>query len=333
MNVPTPAGYKKTNYSSRLIDRDSWNISTVKKILSNRIYTGDMVQHTQTKVNYKSKKKITLDESLWVIVEDTHEPLVDKETFKYIKSSGKRKTRNYSLKTERPKRILEGKIFCKECGNRLSVYYRKKLDYWSINCNRYSRDPKRGRCSSHFYPYDYLEEQILEQFNNSVSTFIKELDIEELNKEVQKNVHKETEDTDKKINDLLKEKEQIMNKLSTLYSDRCNNIISTELYKELSVESETKLKKINNIIEEETMKKQNIKNKANIVPDYTKKIKQLLDLNKPKKELINTLIDKIVIDENRNINIIFKYDVMPEINFRYENRNLVRNPYGKNGKK
>ena len=333
LNVSTPAGYKKTNYSSRLIDRDSWNISTVKKILSNRIYTGDMVQHTQTKVNYKSKKKITLDESLWVIVEDTHEPLVDKETFKYIKSLGKRKTRNYNLKTERPKRILEGKIFCKECGNRLSVYYRKKLDYWSINCNRYSRDPKRGRCSSHFYPYDYLEEQILERFNNSVSKFIKELDIEELNKEVQKNVHKETEDTDKKINDLLKEKEQIMNKLSTLYSDRCNDIISAELYKELSTESESKLKKINNIIEEEKIKKQNIKNKANILPDYTKKIKELLDLKKPKKELINTLIDKIVIDENRNINIIFKYDVIPEINFMYENRYLIRNPYGKNGKK
>ena len=333
MNVFTPAGYKKTNYSSRLIDRDSWNISTVKKILSNRIYTGDMVQHTQTKVNYKSKKKITLDESLWVIVEDTHEPLVDKETFKYIKSLGKRKTRNYNLKTERPKRILEGKIFCKECGNRLSVYYRKKLDYWSINCNRYSRDPKRGRCSSHFYPYDYLEEQILERFNNSVSTFIKELDVEELNNEVQKNVHRETEDIDKKMNDLSKEKDQIMNKLSTLYSDRCNNIISAELYKELSIESETKLKKINNIIEEKKIKKKNIKNKANILPDYTKKIKELLDLKKPKKELINTLIDKIVIDENRNINIIFKYDVIPEINFMYENRYLIRNPYGKNGKK
>lgn len=332
MNVPTPAGYKKTNYSSRLIDRDSWNISTVKKILSNRIYTGDMVQHTQTKVNYKSKKKISLDESLWVIVEDTHEPLVDKETFKYVNSLGKRKTRNYGLKTERPKRILEGKIFCKECGNRLSVYYRKKLDYWSINCNRYSRDPKRGRCSSHFYPYDYLEEQILEQFNNSVSKFIKDLDIEELNKEVQKNVHKETEDIDKKINDFSKEKEQIMNKLSTLYSDRCNNIISAELYKELSTESETKLKKINNIIEVEKIKKQNIKNKANILPDYTKKIKELLDLKKTKKELINSLINKIIIDENRNITIIFKYDVIQEINFTYENRNLVRNPYGKRGK-
>ena len=333
MNVPTPAGYKKTNYSSRLIDRDSWNISTVKKILSNRIYTGDMVQHTQTKVNYKSKKKIALDESLWVIVEDTHEPLVDKETFKYVNSLGKRKTRNYNLKTERPKRILEGKIFCKECGNRLSIYYRKKLDYWSINCNRYSRDPKRGRCSSHFYPYDYLEEQILEKFNNSVSKFIKELNIEELNKEVQKNVHKKTEDIDKKINDLLKEKEQIMNKLSTLYSDRCNNIISTELYKELSTESETKLKKINNIIEEEKIKKQNIKNKANILPNYTKKIKELLDLKKTKKELINTLIDKIVIDEERNIIIKFKHNVIPQIDFTYVEENKVRNPYGRKGKK
>ena len=124
-----------------------------------------------------------------------------------------------------------------------------------------------------------------------------------------------------------------MNKLSTLYSDRCNNIISAELYKELSIESETKLKKINNIIEEEKIKKKNIKNKANILPDYTKKIKELLDLKKPKKELINTLIDKIVIDENRNINIIFKYDVIPEINFMYENRYLIRNHYGKNGKK
>jgi len=156
--------------------------------------------------------------------------------------------------------------------------------------------------------------------------------MEELNKEVKKNVHKETEDIDKKINDLSKEKEQIMNKLSTLYSDRCNNIISAELYKELSMESESKLKKINNIIEEEKIKKQNIKNKANILPDYTKKIKELLDLKKPKKELINALIDKIVIDENRNIKIMFKYDVMPEINFMYENRNLVRNPYGRIGK-
>lgn len=331
-NVPTPSGYKKTNFSSKLIDRDNWNISTVKKILTNRIYTGDMVQHTQTKVNYKSKKKITLDQKLWVIVEDTHEALVDKETFEYIQTLRKRYTRNVPIKTGREKRILEGKLFCKECGNRLSVYYRKKLDYWSLNCNRYSRDPKRGRCSSHFYPYDYLEEQILEQFDKSVLSFINDLDIDELNKEVIKNLHKEKEDIDKNIKELNKEKEQIINRIKTLYNDRCDGVITGEIYKELSSDSEKKLKQINEKIENENLKKYNIKNKANVLPDYRNKIKKLLDLNKPKKELIDVLIDKIVIDENRNIKINFKYEVIPSINFKYENRNLARNPYGRKGR-
>ena len=332
-NVPTPSGYKKTNFSSRLIDRDNWNISTVKKILTNRIYTGDMVQHTQTKVNYKSKKKITLDQKLWVIVEDTHEALVDKETFEYVQTLRKRYTRNVPIKTGREKRILEGKLFCKECGNRLSVYYRKKLDYWSINCNRYSRDPKRGRCSSHFYPYDYLEKQILEQFDKSVLSFINDLDIDELNKEVIKNLHKEKEDIDKNIKELNKEKEQIINRIKTLYNDRCDGVITGEIYKELSSDSEKKLKQINEKIENENLKKYNIKNKANVLPDYRDKIKKLLDLNKSKKELIDTLIDKIVIDENRKIEISFKYEVMPKINFKYENKNLARNTYGRIGKK
>ena len=331
-NVPTPSGYKKTNFSSRLIDRDTWNISTVKKILTNRIYTGDMVQHTQTKVNYKSKKKINLDESLWMIVENTHEPLVDKTTFEYVQSLRKRYTRNVPIKTGREKRILEGKLFCKECGNRLSVYYRKKQEYWSVNCNRYSRDPKRGRCSSHFFPYDYLEEQILEKIDESVSSFIKELNIDELNKGVIKTIYNQTQSADKKISDLNKEKEQILNRLSNLYNDRCEGIITRVLYKELSLESEKKLQKINESIKNEEIKKINIKNKSAILPNYTKRIKELLDLKKPKKSLIDTLIDTIVIDEQRNICIKFKYDVISVINFKYEDRNLARNSYGRKGK-
>ena len=331
-NVITPSGYKKTNYSSRLIDRDNWNISTVKKILTNRVYTGDLVQHTQTKVNYKSKKKITLDEKLWIIVENTHEPLVDKDTFEYVNTLRKRNTRNYEVKTNREKRLLEGKLFCKECKNRLTVLYRKKQDYWSVNCNRYSRDPVRGRCYSHFYPYNYLEEQVLEQINKYISKLIKELNIKELNDEVVKSIHKETTNIDKIVKEFQIEKEKITGRLKTLYNDRCDGVISADTYKELASEFEQKLKQINEEIENQNVKKYKMKNKANILPDYTKKIKKLLDLNKPKKELIDTLVDKIVIDKDRNITICFKYDIVPEVTFKYENRNLARNPYGRKGK-
>ncbi len=331
-NVITPSGYKKTNYSSRLIDRDNWNISTVKKILCNRIYTGDLVQHTQTKVNYKSKKKITLDEKLWIIVENTHEALVDKEIFEYVNNLRKRNTRNYEIKTNREKRLLEGKLFCKECKNRLTVLYRKKQNYWSVNCNRYSRDPVRGRCYSHFYPYNYLEEQVLEQINKCISKLMKELNIKELNDEVVKSIRKETTNIDKIVKEFQIEKEKITGRLKTLYNDRCDGVISADTYKELASEFEQKLKQINEKIEDQNVKKYKVKNKANILPDYTKKIKKLLDLNKPKKELIDTLVDKIVIDKDRIITICFKYDIVPEVTFKYENRNLAMNPYGRAGK-
>ena len=332
-NIVTPSGYKKTNYSSRLIDRDNWNISTVKKILCNRIYTGDLVQHKETKVNYKSKKKITLDEKLWIIVENTHEALVDKETFEYVNNLIKRNTRNYEIKTNREKRLLEGKLFCKECKNRLTVLYRKKQNYWSVNCNRYSRDPVRGRCYSHFYPYNYLEDQVLEQINKSISKLIKKLDIKELNDEVVKNIHKETTNIDKIVKELQIEKEKITIRLKTLYNDRCDGVISADTYKELAGESEQKLKQINENIENQNIKKYKMKNKVNTLPDYTKKIKKLLDLSKPKKELIDTLVDRIVIDKDRNITIYFKYDIARAITFKYENRNLARNSYGRKCKK
>ena len=59
--------------------------------------------------------------------------------------------------------MFEGKLFCKECGNKLTVSYRRNHDYWTVNCNKYSRDPLRVRCTSHFFPYNYLEEQLIEK--------------------------------------------------------------------------------------------------------------------------------------------------------------------------
>ena len=331
--IKTPSSLKRKNPNSKMRYNEEWTISSVKKILKNRMYTGDMVQSMQTKVNYKSKKKITLDEKLWTIVENTHEALVDKETFEYVNNLRKRNTRNYEIKTNREKRLLEGKLFCKECKNRLTVLYRKKQNYWSVNCNRYSRDPVRGRCYSHFYPYNYLEEQVLEQINKSISKLIKEHDIKELNEAVASNIHKETTNIDKIVKELLIEKEKITSKLKTLYNDKCDGVISADTYKELAGESEQKLKRINKNIENQNIKKYKMENKVNIFPDYTKKIKKLLDLSEPKKELIDILVDRIVIDKDRNITIYFKYDVVSEVTFKYENRNLVRNPYGRKGKK
>lgn len=331
-NYPTPSRYKGTKYSSRLLDNEEWNISSVKKILSNRMYCGDMVQKKQAKVSYKSKKKITLPESMNFIVENTHEALVDKATFEYIQELTHSRIKHAKIKTGREKRLFEGLLFCKECTNRLSINYRSNKDYWTINCNRYSRDPSRGRCYPHFFPYEYLEQQLLTEFNNILNKYINNLDIDELNNEVVKRVKNESVDYRKRIEDLNKDKAKLLNKLTSMYDDKLSGGITPFAYKEMSKKTENEIEQINKSIKETELKLEEINSKADVIPDFHKQIKKLLNLKKPKKELLYTLIHRIEIDKDRNITFKFKFNIIDDYTFTYQNLNKARNPYGKKGK-
>lgn len=331
-NYPTPSRYKGTKYSSRLLDNKEWNISSVKKVLSNRMYCGDMVQKKQAKVSYKSKKKITLPESMNFIVENTHEALVDKATFEYIQELTHSRIKHAKIKTDREKRLFEGLLFCKECTNRLSINYRSNIDYWTINCNRYSRDPSRGRCYPHFFPYEYLEQQLLTEFNNILNKYINNLDIDELNSEVVKRVKNESVDYRKRIEDLNKDKAKLLNKLTSMYDDKLSGGITAFAYKEMSKKTENEIEIINKTIKKTELKLEEINSKADIIPDFHKQIKKLLNLKKPKKELLFTLIHRIEIDKDRNITFKFKFNIIDDYTFTYQNLNKARNPYGKKGK-
>lgn len=332
MGIKTPAGYKNLKYSSRLKEKDIWTIHSVIKILSNRMYTGDMVQHKQTKVNYKSKKKIALDEKLWLIVENTHEPLVDKEIFNTIHNKKSSNNRSIKIKTDRSKRLLEGLLYCQECGNRLGVLYRKNQDYWTINCNRYARDPIRKRCYPHFFPYEYFEIQVLNNLYSYVKGLFSALNINELNEEIIKRTESETFDIKDNIKNLEIEKKKLLASLETLYSDRIAGNVSIDTYKQIAISYENKIEGINSKIEElsnQVASKSTIKN----IPNYTSKIRNLLDIKNPTRELLFTIIEKIEVDKDKNITIKFRYNILNDLSFRYEEINKVRNPYGRYGKK
>ncbi len=271
-------------------------------------------------------------ESLWVVVEDTHEPLVSKDTFALIQERKKSNNRICRTTTKRPIRLFDGLLYCKECGNRLTIAYRKNHDYWSVNCNRYSRDPRRERCSSHFFPYNYLEEQLKKQVEATLSKYLKQFDVKDLNQEIINREKSITDNGNIKIKTLEGRKSQIVKIMNSLYEDRMNGIVSASSYMEMIKPHESELNRIN--IEIDTIKEgvQEQKKNLSIIPDYTEQIKRLLDLNKPKRELLLSLIDRIEIDENRLITIKFKYGIIPDSEFQYEETTAPRNPYGKKGK-
>lgn len=148
-NIPTPNSYKQNKrYKTR-----KWNTSSVHNILTNYMYTGNLVQGTKRKLSYKSKKRVTVSKDKWIIVNNTHEAIISEKIFNNI--NNKRKIYNNFL--------LYGLVYCYDCKSLMSIKKDKRtknIKYY-LNCNRYSRSIKRRDCFSHFISYSYLEEYVL----------------------------------------------------------------------------------------------------------------------------------------------------------------------------
>lgn len=304
-NIKTPSSLKRKNPNSKAKYNPVWTISSVKKILKNQMYVGDMVQSVQTKVSYKSKKKKSLPKSNWDIVKNTHEPLVDRFIFESVQNNIKRTTK--TTITKREKRLFENLLYCKECGNTLTVSYRKNHDYWTINCNRYSRDPKRRMCEPHFSPYEKLEEALLGVIKNTYKKYLNKLNISDISKSINK---KDNSDVNNSINDLRKQEKALISKLDMLYQDKFNGIVSEEMYLRISRVTEDSLVRIREKKQSLQDAKNNKKVNKNEFKKYEDKIRKLIDIDNPSRELIGTLIDKIIIDKDKNIEIIYKFSIL-----------------------
>ena len=108
-----------------------------------------MVQGRQVKINYKSKQCRHQNRENWVVVEHTHEPLIDVECFHkvglLVKSREHTRSRTYNF-------LLKGLIFCHECGHPLAVVNRPNrsgADVLYFVCRTYQRDTRSGVCTSH----------------------------------------------------------------------------------------------------------------------------------------------------------------------------------------
>jgi len=95
-NIDSPSLYKrKHNIKLNIVSKQNikdikWNINTIKTILKNEIYIGNLVQGKRSTISYKNHKIIKKEECEWIKKEKTHEKIIDETTFykvqKIIKS-------------------------------------------------------------------------------------------------------------------------------------------------------------------------------------------------------------------------------------------------------
>ena len=146
--------------------------ATISRILNNRVYIGDNVFGKSKGSGHLNKKTTTLeykDEDDWIIVPNSHPPIIDKETFDKVKIDIKKRTR-MPTKARSGRYALSGLLFCGKCGrsmrfNRKDLVKRKNVSY-VVKCQ--SSDPFGNRCDNKGIELKTLITEIERQVNTKI---------------------------------------------------------------------------------------------------------------------------------------------------------------------
>ncbi len=303
-NVKTPAQYYsfewKSNYDIRY---GEWHAKTIQDILTNRMYIGDLVQNKRNKVNYKVKRIVKNNPKDYIIVEKTHEQIIDAELFYEVQ---KRLPKNVGRNEKKENHLLDGLLYCGDCGHRISITSRRKKDNncYTI-CNYYRTYMKEKRCTTHSNNYDNLEHIILNKLRDICLKHIDNLKIKKDLSNV--DLFLESMDSENKIITIKEKMIQINENLDTIYIDKLNGIISLEQFERMKLKLETDLENKKNEYQKLTDNRINMLDKKEYNKKIEKYINNFITMKEPSRELIVNLIDKIELFNDKRINIIVTF--------------------------
>lgn len=279
-----------------------WGHNTIKKILINRVYTGDLIQHKGEMVSYKVKKYKLLPNSEYLIKENAHEPIIDKQTFELVQDILKRKAHNIHKK-QNTNHLLAGLLYCPICHNKYTYQVQSGLkDDMVAICSMYNRYGK-DYCTRRAIRESNLNKFVLEDLRKNLQD---KIDKEKLINSIDKsNINTEKKKIEKKILENNKRINQINQILKTAYEDRVNGIIDTKQFIEYSesykIEQQQLIKNTENL----SLKLTNYENTKE--KELMKYIKEIINFECLDRSIILNLIDNIEIIDKNNIKIHYKF--------------------------
>ena len=310
MGILNPTGYKKKrlnqNYNnSGIMQEDySWCPSTVRNILKNDIYIGNITQGKRRVKSYKVHKVEQVPEDEWITVENMHEPIIEKELFE--KAQGLRKV-DTRVQNSGTLSMWAGILRCSDCGRAMHKKYSKNKSgkvYEYYICGTY-RKKSNKLCTKHTLKVEELERAVLE----AIKLHINCVDIPKLLEQIHKlNLKKSVaEDMENIKKDKKKEIEKLNNLKRGLYEDWKNEYITKEEYVEYKQKYKQDIEKTKKIIENLNKQKGEEKEIINENSKWIENFKTSKNITGLDRDVITELIDYIEVHENNKITIHFKF--------------------------
>lgn len=295
--TPTLYRYTNTPYMNKddITVNRKWTSATITKMLRNIVYLGHMAQGKTTKVSFKSNIVISNPKENWYISQNTHEALIDKETFNL--ASKKSKQRTCKAKGSF-KNIFSGIAVCADCGRSMSsVGTRKKDSVANLACGAYKQYGKT-KCTNHFIDYDILYSLVLNSIRDQFSVILTNESREKIIKEAAYRLHTTPRlSKEKTIANLKKRKSELDILIETLYEDHAKNLINTErMHKMLrKYESESNIIDVKLNEKDFSQKITTGNSSAGVESELQKILQSYIDIKELTPDILLRLIDRIEI--------------------------------------
>ena len=279
-----------------------WSTITIDTILKNRVYVGDMVQGRQRVKSYKIHIQERVPEEEWFIVENTHEAIIDRETFAKVQSLLKRDTR--TAPKAKQLYLFSGFLKCADCGRAMSRIASKGI-YVYYQCGTYKSLSKKA-CTMHLIKSDRLEAGVLFAIQQQVhlaltySEFVARINSAPLKKSKSKRL----EDT---IAAKEKELAKIMRYKQALYQDWKDGEITRNDYRHMSEDYEQQFEALTRIMQTLTAEQEQLENGVDAESPCLTAFLKYRNIDKLTREILGELIDHIKVYEGGNISVKFKY--------------------------
>ena len=300
--ILNPSSYHKTKYKKKKSNK--WNQITILSILKNQAYIGNTVQNKKRKISYKSKKVVDNPTENWIIVYNTHEAIIDSETFEKVRLMLEAKDTSKFTKHEY---LFKGLLKCHHCGRKLQIALKGRSMNPYINCTGHE---KRG---GHPISMNYwkFEESILDVIRNICKIYLDENIFVEAFKRYKKGFSKLIDGYEKELNKIENKIKAININIDKMYMDKLNDIISTDDYMRFYNKFAEEKKELTEKQYDIKQKSRTIKEKEdeNINEQEIKKIiNEFLSMKEVNKVLLYRLINHIEIDKDKNIYIHFNFN-------------------------
>lgn len=279
-----------------------WSTITISNMLKNPVYVGDMAQGRNRVKSYKIHKIEAVPEKDWIVVPNTHEPIIDREAFEKVKQLLKRDTR--TSPKQKQLYLFSGFLRCADFGRAMSRIASKEL-YVYYQCGTYKSLSKKA-CTMHSIKSTRLEAAVLYAIRQQVhlavsySAIVSKINLAPLKKS-----------QSIRLNELITAKEKELTKImrykQALYQDWKDGHITHNDYRHMSEDYEQQNEAIGTVIANLKKERDELENGIDTENPFLATFRKYENIDKLTREILIELVDHIKVYEGGDISIRFKF--------------------------